>query len=83
MAPRARRLSPGSSDFTPTVSQATDRSKVVGIASTGCELEAGTGCQHLTVRLDTGPEQNVLAQDELIPDVDVGDQIRVQRRAVT
>jgi len=73
----------GGSDFTPTVSQDTDRAEVVGIASTGCELEAGSGCQRLTVRLETGPDagtdQNVtLAEDELIPDVDVGDEIRVQ-----
>ncbi len=68
--------------FTPSVSQDTDRAEVIAIASTGCQLVEGTDCQRLTIRLETGPDAGTnqgvtLAKDELIPDVDVGDEIRV------
>ncbi len=69
--------------FEPTVSQDTVRGEVVSITSEGCALEAGFDCQRLSVAVKSGPDagtkQNVtLAEDELVPEVDVGDEVRLQ-----
>jgi uncharacterized membrane protein len=73
----------GGGEFEPTVSQSTERAEVVAVVQGGCELVVGRECRRLRVELETGPDagrrHNVtLAQDEFTPDVDVGDEIRVQ-----
>jgi uncharacterized membrane protein len=70
-------------DFKPALSQETQRAEVVAIASSGCQLQAGPRCRRLTIDLKTGPDAGerhglTLPEDEFTPDVEVGDQIRVQ-----
>jgi uncharacterized membrane protein len=80
-------LWPGSDrPFEPSVSQDTERAEVVAVASGGCELVTGAECERLTIELQTGPaagrrEGITLTKDEYVPDVDLGDQIRVQNVA--
>jgi uncharacterized membrane protein len=73
----------GGTEFEPTVSQDTDRAEVVAVVRGGCELEGGTNCRRLTAKIETGPDAGTrqgitLPEDEVTPDVDVGDKIRVQ-----
>jgi uncharacterized membrane protein len=70
-------------DFKPALSQDTERAEVIAIASSGCQLQAGPRCRRLTIDLKTGPDAGerhglTLPEDEVTPDVDVGDHIRVQ-----
>lgn len=70
------------SSFEPSVSEDTVRGEVVLITSEGCELEAGFDCQRLSVAVKTGPDANTnqnvtLPEDELIPEIDVGDEVRL------
>jgi uncharacterized membrane protein len=70
-------------DFKPALSQDTERAEVIAIASSGCQLQAGPRCRRLTIDLKTGPDAGerhglTLPEDEVTPDVDVGDEIRVQ-----
>jgi uncharacterized membrane protein len=73
----------GEPGFSPAISQDTERAEVVGITSEGCDLVAPSECRRLLVELKTGPDADTrhgvtLPEDELTPDVDIGDQVRVQ-----
>lgn len=73
----------GGSDFEPSVSQATQRAQVVAVTRGACRLETGASCLRLQVKLESGPDAGsqhgvTIPQDEVAPDVDPGDRIRVQ-----
>jgi uncharacterized membrane protein len=73
-----------SSKFQPTVVGTAEKARVTFSADRGCQAIAGPGCRLLGIELLDGPNEGkksfiTLPGDELAPDVDPGDRIRVAR----
>ena len=79
-------LWPGDRDEVDTglVAGTTQRAEVIGVSSEGCEQLAGPGCRLILFELRSGARQGeqsslTLPGDELAPEVQPGDDIRVLR----